>query len=199
MELVKLRQQQQTTRAYLQSMELRLQGTEKKQQQMMSFLAKAMQNPEFIRQLVQQKEKRQELEEAFSKKRRRPIEQSQGCIHGGESSTQVKIEPSEFGDPYYYHRQHQHQHQNHHYNHQMSELEALALEMQGLGNRARREEGEEERDDLDKELDEGFWEELLNEGFDDVSEDKDAEEEGEDVNVLADRLGFLGSSLRPKK
>lgn len=198
MELVKLRQQQQTTRAYLQSMELRLQGTEKKQQQMMSFLAKAMQNPEFIHQLVQQKEKRKELEEAISKKRRRPIEQGQGSIHGGESSTQVKIEPSEFRDPYYYHHQHQHQHQNHHYNHQMSELEALALEMQGLSNRARREEGEEERDDLDKELDEGFWEELLNEGFDDVSEDKDAEEEGKDVNVLADRLGFLGSSLSPK-
>lgn len=159
-------------------MELRLQGTEKKQQQMMSFLAKAMQNPEFIQQLVQQKEKREELEEAFSKKRRRPIDR-------GESSTQVKIEPSEFGDLYYYHNQ-------------VSELEALALEMQGLSSRARREDSEEERDDLDKDLDEGFWEELLNEGFDDVSEDKDAEENGEDVNMLANKLGFLGSSSIPK-
>lgn len=185
MELVKLRQQQQTTRAYLQSMELRLQGTEKKQQQMMSFLAKAMQNPEFIQQLVQQKEKRKELQEVFTKKRRRPIDQGpRGC----ESSSHIKVEPSEFGDPYCY--------GNHH--HQVSELEALALEMQGLGSRGRREEGEEERDDLDKELDEGFWEELLNEGFDEVPEDKDAEDDGEDVNVLADRLGFLGSSSSPK-
>ncbi|PPR82793.1 hypothetical protein GOBAR_AA37922 [Gossypium barbadense] len=48
MELVKLRQQQHNTRAYIKAMERRLQGTEKKQQQMMSFLASAMQNPAFL-------------------------------------------------------------------------------------------------------------------------------------------------------
>lgn len=186
-ELVKLRQQQQNTRSYLQSMELRLQQTEKKQQQMMSFLAKAMQNPEFIHQLVQQKDKRKELEEAFTKKRRRPIDQRHNSGEGG--SNPIKIEPSEYQDPYNYH------------GYQVSELEALALEMQGFSRARREQEQEEERVELDKELDEGFWEELLNEGFDeegDVQVTKQGEEEEEqqeeDVNVLADRLGFLGST-----
>ncbi|KAK6141366.1 hypothetical protein DH2020_024883 [Rehmannia glutinosa] len=170
-ELVKLRQQQQNTRSYLQQMELRLIGTEKKQQQMMSFLARAMQNPDFIHQLVQQKEKRKELEEAITKKRRRPIE-------AGESSrAEIKAEPLEFGEP--------------NYGYQVSELEALALEMQGFG-RAKWESEVERLGNYDKDLDEGFWEELLNEGFDkELGIGKDDEE---DVDVLADRLGFLGSS-----
>lgn len=187
MELVKLRQQQQSTRAYLQSMELRLQGTEKKQQHMMSFLAKAMQNPEFIQQLIQQKDKRKEIEEAFTKKRPRPIDQGpSNGIGGGESSRSggvqdhVKAEPLEFADPYGY---------------QVSELEALALEMQGFG-RAGRRDRDEVQDELDRELDEGFWEELLNEGFDEGGAGETGKEAGgeEDVNVLADRFGFLGSS-----
>lgn len=167
MELVKLRQQQMNTRAYLQQMEMRLQGTERKQQQMMSFLARAMQNPEFIHQLVQQKEKRKEIEDVMTKKRRRPIkagESSRGGI-----GNRVKMEPIE-----------------------VSELEALALEMQGIGRSKRENLDGVERDGVyDKELDDGFWEELLNEGFDEVGL---GEEGAEDVNVLADRLGFLGSS-----
>ncbi|KAL3531301.1 hypothetical protein ACH5RR_010623 [Cinchona calisaya] len=173
MELVKLRQQQQNTRAYLQSMELRLQGTEKKQQQMMSFLAKAMQNPEFIHQLVQQNDKRKELEEAFTKKRPRPIDQGGESSRSAEGLNPIKAEPLEFEDPYGGYLQ-------------VSELEALALEMQGFG-RARR-----DQDELDKELDEGFWEELLNEGLDEELDE--SSEDQEDVNVLADRFGFLGSS-----
>lgn len=180
MELVKLRQQQQTTRAYLQLMEQRLQGTEKKQQQMMSFLARAMQNPTFLQQLVQQKEKRKELEEAMTKKRRRPIDQGPSggsgvgqSSWGGEGSNQIKLEPLEFGD----------------YVFEESELEALAMEMQGLG-RARKvqEEGNEELmppESGDKELDEGFWEELFNENFEEELGILDAEGgEDEDVNVL---------------
>ncbi|KAL0371263.1 UNVERIFIED_CONTAM: Heat stress transcription factor A-6b [Sesamum angustifolium] len=187
MELINLRQQQQNTRAYLQQIEFRLQGTERKQQQMMSFLARAMQNPEFIHQLVQHKEKRKELEEAMSKKRRRPIE-------AGESSgmNEVKVEPLECGD--------------HRYGFQVSELEALALEMQGFGRtRPEQEEEEEETEEeviglesYDKELDQGFWEELLNEGLHEVGIGKTEEEgvEEEHVKVLADRLGFLGSSTK---
>lgn len=166
MEVVKLRQQQQTSRDYLQQMELRLQSTEKKQQQMMSFLGRAMQNPEFIH----HKEKRKELEEAMSKKRRRPIEAAE--------SSSVKVEAVEFGELYGF---------------QVSELEALALEMQGFG----RSKWEElDMGSYDKELDDGFWEELLNEGFHEESGmNRDGEGgEGEDFNVLADRLGFLGST-----
>ena len=176
-ELVKLRQQQQNTRAYLQAMEQRLQGTEMKQQQMMAFLARAMQNPAFVQQLVQQKERRKALEEAMTKKRRRPIDQgpssSSRSIGPEMSSNPIKVEPLEVGD----------------YGFEVSELEALALEMQGFGKqRMEQEEGEEELEPPEsgyKELDEGFWEELFSEG---------AKEE--DVNVLADRFGYLGSSPR---
>ena len=51
-EIVRLRHQQLNSREQLNSMETRLQATEKKQQQMMSFLAKALSNPSFMQQLV---------------------------------------------------------------------------------------------------------------------------------------------------
>ncbi|GAB4841642.1 hypothetical protein Ancab_022356 [Ancistrocladus abbreviatus] len=184
MELVKLRQQQQSTRSYLQAMEQRLQSAEMKQQQMMNFLARAMQNPGFLQQLMQQKEKRKELEEALSKKRRRPIDQ------GPSSSSQqsmvgfcpIKVEPLELGDQFG------------RYN-KVSELEALALEMQGLSRGGKEvveeEESLEQLGDGDKELDEEFWDELLNEGFEESSEEKGKKD---DVNDLATRLGYLGSS-----
>ncbi|MCE3051932.1 Heat stress transcription factor A-2c [Datura stramonium] len=181
MELVKLRQNQQNTRAYLRSLELRLQGTERKQQHMMNFLARAMQNPDFIQQLIQQKENRKEIENAITKKRRRPIDQGpSNTLDVGGSSRLIKSEPLEFGEADGF---------------QVSELEALALEMQGFG-RARRDQQEdttkglEQFGNTDKELDEGFWEELFND--EDVSGNEDGEEE--DVNVLAERLGFLDSS-----
>ncbi|XP_047970961.1 heat shock factor protein HSF8 isoform X2 [Salvia hispanica] len=53
-ELVRLRQQQQTTDGQLQAMVQRLQGMEQRQQQMMSFLAKAMNSPGFLAQFMQQ-------------------------------------------------------------------------------------------------------------------------------------------------
>lgn len=135
MELVRLRQQQQNTRAHLQAMEMRLQGTEKKQQKMMSFLAKAMQNPDFVQKLVHHG-KRKDLEEGIMNKRRRMIDH-------GEGSTVIKDEPEEWGM-------------------EMSELDALALEMQGIGKSKRNQE--EVINDLDG-LDEEFWEELFNEQF----------------------------------
>ncbi|XP_020203073.1 heat shock factor protein HSF8 [Cajanus cajan] len=55
-ELVRLRQQQQTTDSQLQAMVQRLQGMEQRQQQMMSFLAKAVQSPGFFAQFVQQQQ-----------------------------------------------------------------------------------------------------------------------------------------------
>ncbi|KAL9243042.1 hypothetical protein vseg_016981 [Gypsophila vaccaria] len=188
MELVKLRQQQQNTRAYLQAMEQRLQATEVKQKHMMNFLAKAMQNPAFIQQLVQQKEKRKELEEALSKKRRRPIEQGQkGRLLIGESSGHVKVEPLEFGGGSYG------------FDHGgFSELEALAREMQGYG-KVECDLGEEDGAGLDQfdgednELDDDFWEDLLNERLK-VSGEPSGEDHEEHVSGLADRLGYLGSS-----
>uniref|UniRef100_A0A0E0GTJ5 HSF-type DNA-binding domain-containing protein n=1 Tax=Oryza nivara TaxID=4536 RepID=A0A0E0GTJ5_ORYNI len=78
-EVVKLRQEQQTTRAQMQAMEERISAAEQKQQQMTVFLARAMKNPGFLQMLVdrqagQHGARNRVLEDALSKKRRRPIE-----------------------------------------------------------------------------------------------------------------------------
>ncbi|KAK1285087.1 Heat stress transcription factor A-1 [Acorus calamus] len=70
-ELVRLRQQQQATDHQLQTMGQRLQGMEQRQQQMMSFLAKAMQSPGFLAQLVQQNDSSRRIA-GVNKKRRLP-------------------------------------------------------------------------------------------------------------------------------
>ncbi|KAF3579950.1 hypothetical protein DY000_02032949 [Brassica cretica] len=115
MELVCLRQQQQTTRSYIKAMEQRIEGAERKQRQMMSFLARAMRSPSFPHQLLKQRDMRlKELEDEAAERER------------GSS---------------------------------MSELEALALEMQGYGKE--RNVKEEEDMVVERELDDGFWEELL--------------------------------------
>ncbi|XWS53919.1 hypothetical protein CRYUN_Cryun10bG0041800 [Craigia yunnanensis] len=159
MELVKLRQQQQNTRACLLVMEEKLRKTEMKQQQMMSFLAKAMQNPNFVQQLVQQKDRRKELEEAITKKRRRRIDKRSCSVETSEldqdlgGGTFVKIEPEDYDDIAEF---------------EVSELEKLAMDLQGLtGSQKNKELGNiEEREEhygsKDKNLDEGFWDDLLN-------------------------------------
>ncbi|KAK9057338.1 hypothetical protein SSX86_022173 [Deinandra increscens subsp. villosa] len=168
MELLNLKQQQQSTRAQLQAMELRLQGTEKKQQKMMNFLAKAMQNPEFVQKLVQHG-KRKEFQEAIKN-------QIGGSSQTGRRSKLIKAEADEFLENSSF---------------QVSELEALALEIQGFGRSKRNQEQESNKLDLEfdcgeKELDDEFWEELFSERSDEQSVD--------DVNFLADKLDFLGSS-----
>ncbi|XP_077247936.1 heat stress transcription factor A-2b-like isoform X2 [Tasmannia lanceolata] len=159
LEVVKLRQRQQNARTHLQAMEERLQGTEQKQQQVKTFLARAVQNPTFIQQLVQQTEARKELEERISKKRRRPIDKGPGD-NVGESSqscateTPIKVEALDFEDLYGF---------------EVSELETLALEMQGLRKIKKDEEEEQEKlgqeSEDNKELNDDFWEELLNQKF----------------------------------
>ncbi|KAH0742474.1 hypothetical protein KY290_035517 [Solanum tuberosum] len=69
-ELVRLRQQQQTTDNQLQGMVQRLQGMEQRQQQMMSFLAKAVNSPGFLAQFVQQQNESNKRIAEGSKKRR---------------------------------------------------------------------------------------------------------------------------------
>ncbi|CAL1396568.1 unnamed protein product [Linum trigynum] len=191
-ELVKLRQQQTTTRACLQLMEQRLGRTESKQQQMMAFLAKAMQNPDFVQQLVRQKDVMRELEEVISKKRprrrRRVIEQAGLGDVEDVGGGFVKVEAREFGGLG-----------------EISELDSLALDIQGLsggGGRGReRVEGDgNEGINVDgDEEEEGFWEDLLNGEIGeemglmlgDGNEDDDDEE---NVDVLVEQLGFLVSN-----
>ncbi|KAJ8765808.1 hypothetical protein K2173_015625 [Erythroxylum novogranatense] len=187
MELVKLRQQQQSTKACLQIMEQRLKRTETKQQQMMNFLARAMQNPNFMQQLVHEKNKRKELEEAISKKRRRPIDQAHSNVDveveelgivGEEAQTSVKNEPQEFGDLSDF---------------DVPALDELAINMQELtgGYQNLHQEHSGTVQDLGERsgehLEQGFWENLLGVDIGEVQDE-------EDVDVLVEQIGFLSSN-----
>nr|QBC36008.1 heat shock transcription factor A2b [Narcissus tazetta subsp. chinensis] len=75
------------------------------------------------------------------------------------------------------------------HHHEVPELEALAMEMQGF----RREQQEEV--EVDVELNDEFWEELLNDGISEEKGNAELEARGdEDVNYLSERLGYLSSS-----
>ncbi|XP_042504174.1 heat stress transcription factor A-1-like [Macadamia integrifolia] len=94
-ELVRLRQQQQTTDHQLQTMGQRLQGMEQRQQQMMSFLAKAMQSPGFLAQLVQQQNESNRRIAGVNKKRRLPKQEdnSEGEHAAAADGQIVKYQP----------------------------------------------------------------------------------------------------------
>ncbi|XP_022636650.1 heat shock factor protein HSF30 [Vigna radiata var. radiata] len=68
-EIVKLRQQQHNSREQLLSMESRLQVSEKKHQQMMTFLAKALNNQTFIQHFLHRNAQKIELQGARRKRR----------------------------------------------------------------------------------------------------------------------------------
>ncbi|KAJ7966416.1 Heat shock transcription factor [Quillaja saponaria] len=70
-EIIKLRQQQQNSREQLNAMEDRIQSTDRKQQQMLTFLAKALNNPTFVQQFVQKNGQRRELQSVEIGRKRR--------------------------------------------------------------------------------------------------------------------------------
>lgn len=76
-ELVMLRQQQQATDQKLQTVGHRVHIMEQKQQQMMSFLAKAMQSPGFLSQLLHQQKESKTRISVGSKKRRLPNQEEE--------------------------------------------------------------------------------------------------------------------------
>lgn len=83
-ELVRLRQQQQVTEHHLQNVGQKVHVMEQRQQQMMSFLAKAVQSPGFLNQFSQQSNEggNQNISES-NKKRRLPVEdQRNSGSHG---------------------------------------------------------------------------------------------------------------------
>lgn len=92
-EVIKLRQEQQNTRDHIQAMEERVKETEKKQQQMMTFIARAMRNPDFLQQL-----RSKELEEAIMRKRRRPIELETSNVEP-EELLEIEGQEMEYLDP----------------------------------------------------------------------------------------------------
>ncbi|CAM8924917.1 unnamed protein product [Rhodiola kirilowii] len=71
-ELIRLKQQQQSTDHQLQTVGQRVQMMEQRQQQMMSFLAKAMQSPGFMSQLEQHQNENNRRINSSNKKRRLP-------------------------------------------------------------------------------------------------------------------------------
>ncbi|KAK4362788.1 hypothetical protein RND71_018029 [Anisodus tanguticus] len=97
-ELVKLRQQQQTTDNQLQTVGQRVQLMEKRQQQMMSFLAKAMQTPGFVAQLVHQQNDNNRCITGTSKKRRLPDQEEENIecnpVNGLRDGQVVRYQPS---------------------------------------------------------------------------------------------------------
>lgn len=88
-ELVRLRQQQQATDHQLHTVGQRVQGMEQRQQQMMSFLAKAMQSPGFLSQLVQQQNESTRRIAGASKKRRLPRQEEENL-----AGVQCKTSPN---------------------------------------------------------------------------------------------------------
>jgi heat shock transcription factor len=154
-EVVKLRQEQQSTKADMRAMEERLHLVEQKQLQVMGFLARAMQNPDFFLQLIQQKDILKDLEDAYSKKRRRSID-IVPFLGPGEASQSEQLEStflfdekefSEVNQPGY------------------SELENLAMNIQGMRKGMRDDRGGRDQVSGETELTDDFWEELLSEGM----------------------------------
>jgi heat shock transcription factor, other eukaryote len=185
-EIVKLRQEQLTTREHVHAMEERLRTADQKHVQMMGFLAMSMRNPEFFQQLVQQQDKRKELEDAISKKRRRPIDNAP--FHcPGEMSQSEQLD-SQFlfdsgvldGLP----------------EPGMPELENLAVNIQELG-KGNADDGNMDQASGWPELNGDFWEELLIEDYGDKAGQSELEARTEVVDEIAQQLGYL-SSTSPK-
>ena len=156
---------------------------EQKQVQMMGFLARAMRNPEFFQQLVQQQDKRKELEDAISKKRRRPIDNTP--FYSPEETSQSERLDSQFmfdsdvldglSEP------------------GMPELENLAVNIQELG-KGSTDGAKMDQANGQSELNDDFWAELLIEDFGDKAGQSELDGRPEVVEHLAQQLGYLSSS-----
>ncbi|XP_042382984.1 heat stress transcription factor A-1-like isoform X1 [Zingiber officinale] len=90
LELVRLRQQQQSTDQQLNTMGQRLQGMDQRQQQMMSFLAKAMQSPGFLAQFVQQNDCNRRIVGVNKKRNRKDKLEVESTMQDGQI---VKYQP----------------------------------------------------------------------------------------------------------
>lgn len=151
-EVVKLRQEQQSSRADMRAMEERLHRVEQKQLQMMGFLARAIQNPDFFLQLIQQQDKLKDLEDAYSNKRRRSIDVMPFLGPEGASQSEPLESTFIFEDR------------------EFSELENLAMNIQGIRKGMEGDRGGRDQGCGEAELTDDFWEELLSEGMRDEAE-----------------------------
>jgi heat shock transcription factor, other eukaryote len=191
-EVVKLQQEQQSTKAGMRAMEERLQRAERRQVQMMGFLARAMQNPDFFQQLLAQHQgMRRELEDAFSKKRRRPIDivpLAFGGAAGTEPATASSYQGEELDSAFFFGRSGREFEELSEPG--CSELENLALNIQGL----RKREQDEQVGGETAKLPDDFSEELLSEG-EMTDEMKRRRPPGRLVDAtLAQKLSYLSNS-----
>ncbi|KAK1311671.1 Heat stress transcription factor A-2b [Acorus calamus] len=171
LELVKLRQQQQTSRTQLVEIEERLQGTEKKQRQMMAFLARALKNPTFVQQLIQQGKLRRELGSP-GKKRRLPATPSLDNL-----VEQATLTPEEASIE--------------------TEMEKLLSVMDNSDDAGSSSHGVKDLSSVG----DVAWEELLGRDQSEIAvevEDLDSipSDWGDDVQILVEQMGYLGSDPR---
>ncbi|KAL6985541.1 hypothetical protein U1Q18_018917 [Sarracenia purpurea var. burkii] len=90
-EIVKLRQQQQTTRDKATVMEERIRSTERKQQQIMGFLAKALRTPSFLQQYMEKYSQERE-QKGIETRRKRRLTMSPSAENLQEQEELVRIE-----------------------------------------------------------------------------------------------------------
>uniref|UniRef100_A0A0D9VPV2 Acireductone dioxygenase n=1 Tax=Leersia perrieri TaxID=77586 RepID=A0A0D9VPV2_9ORYZ len=185
-EVVKLRHEQQSTKADMRAMEERLQNAEQKQVQMMGFLARAMQNPDFFHQLIQHQDKMKGLEDTFSKKRTRSIDivpflRPEEVSQSDQLESTFPFDPRPFAEL--------------NVEPPKSELENLALNIQGLGKGKQDVKLTRNQASVETELTDDFWEELLNEGARDETGTPELERRRPRyVDALAQRLGYLSNN-----
>lgn len=151
---------------------------------MMGFLARAMRNPRFFQQLVQQQDKRKELEDAISKKRRRPIDNAPFYSPVATTSQSEQLDSQFFFDSGVLNEPGMHG------------MENLAQNIQELGQGKTDEEKKDEANGQ-LEINNDFWAELFSDDFGDGDGSGLSELEGrrpEDIDELAQQLGYLSST-----
>ncbi|KAK1395265.1 Heat shock transcription factor [Heracleum sosnowskyi] len=158
-ELVRLRQEQQNTKAHLKAIEFRLKDAEIKQQHIMAFLTRMIRNPSLVQKLIESG-RRGKLVEEINKKKSKAIDQVCGSVEArgiGQGKRQIYVElgSKDLSDI------------------KISVMNTLSIEMQALEETSKRsDEGQEGRNNG---LDKKFWEDLLN--------DRNEEESGHPCGI----------------
>ncbi|PKU82540.1 heat stress transcription factor A-2 [Dendrobium catenatum] len=92
-EIAKLRQQHQNSQAQLLAMEERIEGTERKQRNTMAFMARALNNPIFIQQLIVRSQGKNKRSEALQTVEELEMASEIESILGAERSTEAVFGP----------------------------------------------------------------------------------------------------------
>ena len=145
-ELVRLRQEHQNTKAHLKAIEFRLRDTEIKQQHIMGFLTRMIRNPSLVQKLFESG-RRGELVEAISKTKSKGTDQVCGSVEfreisQGKRQIYVELGSKDLTDA------------------EIPEMNTLSIEMQAVEETSKG--SDEGQDGGNNGLDKKFWEDLLN-------------------------------------